>query len=104
MKTSQQILSMCLSNLFEVDTQFSRLQEVVQLSGSSYWYQLYRIATCSLTEQSSELEVLSVRTIQTLVSLETLSDSEGLSETEYEEVKTSLTNLLNLRVNALSHA
>ncbi len=102
--TSKQILSMCLSNLFDVDTEFSRLQEVVALSGSSYWYQLYCIATCSLTEQSTELEILSVRTIQTLVGLETLSESEGLSETEYEEVKTSLTNLLNLRVNALSRA
>jgi hypothetical protein len=88
------IKSLTLCNLLQVDEQITRLAEVIPLTGLTYWLQLYRIATCSLTEQSTELELVAVRTIQALVMYVTIT------EFNYDDVKFAF-DLLHNRVALL---
>jgi hypothetical protein len=100
-KTSNRIVELCLDNLVIVDEQISKLKYLIDMTGYNYWYQLYRLATCSLHDNSSVYEVNAVRTLQTLVSLQTIDDEDIVSKSEYDETKVALLQLLNKRVRAL---
>ena len=77
------LIKLALSNLLEVDTEISRLSEVVVLDEQSYYLQLYRVATCFLDLKSNELEIKSVRLIQAVVLYETVD----MNDVEYEELR-----------------
>ena len=77
------LIKLALYNLLEVDTEISRLSEVVVLDEESYYLQLYRIATGFLDLKSNELEIKSVRLIQAVVLYETVD----VNDVEYEELR-----------------
>lgn len=79
----KKLISLALSNLLEVDEQISRLSDVLTLDTESYYLHLYRIATCHLSEQSTELEIMSVRLLQSIVIYETVD----LDDPDYEELR-----------------